>query len=150
MATIYLVACASKKRTKPGPAEQLYDSALFNKSAQLAQLKADRWHILSAKHGLVSPSQVIEPYNKTLNEMPKSKRLQWAEAVLGDLLRQSKPDDTVVFLAGAKYREHIVPQLRRRGYSVNVPMEGMRIGEQLSWLNRRIAEAQLEKRSSID
>jgi len=150
MATIYLLACASEKRAEPAPAEELYDSALFKKSAQLARFNVDRWYILSAKHGLVSPSQVIEPYNKTLSEMSRTERLQWAEVVLGDLLKHTQPGDTVVFLAGAKYREHIVPQLRRRGYSVAVPMEGMRIGEQLSWLNRKMGEAQLEKRSSID
>ena len=41
---------------------------------------------------------------------------------------------TVVFLAGARYREFLVPALREFGTSIEIPMEGLRIGEQLSWL----------------
>ena len=144
MATVYLVACASKKRAQSAPAQCLYDSSLFNKSAQLARLRGDCWYILSAKHGLLSPSQVIEPYDKTLNEMPKSERLRWAEGVLTHLLTVTKNQDTVVFLAGKRYREFIAPELRREGYSVDIPMEGMKRGEQLSWLNKAIARAQPE------
>ncbi len=86
----------------------------------------------------------MEPYDETLNEMAKSERLRWAEGVLTHLLTVTKYQDTVVFLAGKRYREFIAPELRTRGYSVKVPLEGMRIGEQLSWLNKAIARAQPE------
>ena len=126
------------------PAQVLYNSPLFNKSATVARLMGDRWYILSAKHGLLSPSQVIEPYDETLNEMPKSERLRWAEGVLAHLLTLTKCQDTVVFLAGKRYREFIAPELQREGYSVDIPMEGMAIGKQLSWLNRAITRAEAE------
>lgn len=110
----------------------------------MARLMGDRWYILSAKHGLLSPSQVIEPYDETLNEMRKSERLLWAEGVLTHLLTLTKCQDTVVFLAGKRYREFIAPELRREGYSVDIPMEGMPIGKQLSWINKTLARARPE------
>ena len=40
----------------------------------------------------------------------------------------------MVFLAGERYREFLARHLASRGVEVSVPMEGLRIGEQLSWL----------------
>jgi hypothetical protein len=42
----------------------------------------------------------------------------------------------VVFLAGERYREFLARHLASRGVEVSVPMEGLRIGEQLSWLGQ--------------
>ena len=46
------------------------------------------------------------------------------------------PFRTFVFLAGERYREFVAPALSDRGIEVQVPMQGMRIGKQLAWLNR--------------
>ena len=43
--------------------------------------------------------------------------------------------DTVVFLAGKPYREFLEPSLRQRGLQVRVPMRGLRLGQQLAWLD---------------
>lgn len=143
MATVYLVACANKKQNKPAPAKNLYISDLFQKSAALARREGDRWYILSAKYGLVEPGQVIEPYDQTLKRMCKADRFAWAQRLLGRLLAETQPGDTIVFLAGTAYRGNLIPELRRRGYLIVVPMEGMRIGEQKAWLKRKLAESQL-------
>jgi hypothetical protein len=42
---------------------------------------------------------------------------------------------SVVLLAGAKYREFLVPALIQLGCFVEIPMEGLAIGEQLHWLS---------------
>lgn len=94
--------------------------------------------ILSAEYGLVDPEQVISPYEKTLNTMPIVARRQWAEKVgtqLGKTMPQLK---RAVFLAGSRYREFLGDHLQHRGIIVEVPMEGLRIGEQLNWLARHI------------
>ena len=41
---------------------------------------------------------------------------------------------SVTFLAGRRYREFLEPSLRSRGLVVSIPIEGLRIGEQLRWL----------------
>jgi len=45
----------------------------------------------------------------------------------------------VIILAGLRYREHIEPFLRERGYSVLVPFHGLTIGKQLQRL-KELAE----------
>ena len=135
VATVYLVACVGRKRPAPTRAEALYDSPLFAKCARLARLRADKWFILSAKYGLVSPEAVIAPYDETLNNMGVSQRRAWTGGVCRQLEQVTSPGDIVVFLAGSKYREGVIPELLRRGCRVEAPMKGLRIGEQLQWLD---------------
>ena len=92
------------------------------------------WFILSAKHGLVHPDAEIAPYDETLNNMPVAARRGWAKRVNSQLAETLPNVDEVVIFAGRRYREFIERQLRARFTSVEVPMEGLRIGEQLRWL----------------
>jgi len=90
--------------------------------------------VLSAKYGLVHPREVIVPYDVTLNTMPIGDRRQWAGMVLTQIGPHLGGAPSIVFLAGRRYRELLEPSLRSRGLAVSVPMEGLRIGEQLKWL----------------
>ncbi len=131
---IYLVSCVGRKLSSPAPARDLYTSSWFLKARAYADRTGHPWFVLSAKYGLVQPGDVIGPYDLTLNTMPIGDRRQWA----GKVLKQMEPhlDDarSIVFLAGRRYREFLEPSLRSRGLAVSVPMEGLRIGEQLKWL----------------
>ena len=141
MKTVFLVSCAAEKRASALPAERLYCSDLFQKSRAYAlrnMASEDLWYILSAKYGLLNPAMVVEPYNETLNNMRKSERTRWALQVERDLRALLHPGDNVVFLAGQKYREFLEPALLALGCDIHVPMHGMRIGEQLSWLGKAI------------
>lgn len=42
----------------------------------------------------------------------------------------------VVLLAGRKYREHLETMLINSGCQIEVPMAGLGIGQQLSWLKK--------------
>lgn len=46
--------------------------------------------------------------------------------------------DRIMVLAGQRYREFLMDYLRTRAANVEVPLEGLRIGEQLSWLGRHV------------
>jgi hypothetical protein len=137
MKTVYLVSCVSQKRISEFPAEYLYCSDWFQKARMYVERSkepGDEWYILSAKHGLLHPLKKISPYNTTLSTMRKSERLEWAQRVIKDLREHLDPSDKVVFLAGKKYREILEHGIVTIGCRVLVPMHGMRIGEQLSWL----------------
>jgi len=99
---------------------------------------ADKWFILSAKHGLLSPDDVIEPYEKTLNRMRVTERQSWAKQVLGSLTSPIKQADRVVILAGMRYRELLHEELLAMCRQIEVPMEGLRIGKQLQWLEQEL------------
>ena len=136
--TIALVSCVSKKINKQSPAKELYRSDWFNKASRYAESISDKWYILSAKYGLLSPEQLISPYNETLNRMPIGKRRDWAHDVCEDLGGILSTGDRVIILAGVKYREFLVDPILQLGCEVEIPMEGLKIGEQLSWLKKQL------------
>ena len=132
---VALVSCVKSKRTTAAPAKDLYISALFQGLRRYAEVNADAWYILSAEHGLLNPEQIVEPYEKTLNKMGSRQRLEWAEEVQRRLLRVLPEGAEVIVLAGQRYREHLLPVLRDRGFSVSIPLEGLSFGRQLRALN---------------
>jgi hypothetical protein len=138
MAHVGLISCVGKKRPSAVEARDLYDSPLFTKLRKFVEKHCDYWFILSAKHGLVEPTQVIEPYEESLNTKSPRERDEWAKRVWSGLRQRLKPDDHVTILAGEKYRENLVPRVIEYGCQVNVPMEGLGIGRQLQWLSRHI------------
>lgn len=135
-ATVYLVSCVSRKQERACAARDLYVSDLFRKARRYVEASGCPWFILSAEYGLVAPGQVIEPYERTLNTMGVADRRTWAELVDAQLAEAVSNVSQVVFLAGERYREFLAQHLAARGVTVSVPMEGLRIGEQLSWLGR--------------
>ena len=135
---VALVACVSKKRNYPSPAKDLNISDWFRKASTYALIVGDEWYVLSAKYGLISPDVMIDPYDETLNNMPVTSRRLWAQKVLSDLRMRLTAGDAVIILAGVKYREYLISPLRQMGCEIVIPMEGLRIGEQLSWLSKQI------------
>jgi hypothetical protein len=142
---VALVSCVKAKRSTASPARHLYTSQLFRALRSHAEATADRWYILSAEHGLVRPDQVLAPYERTLNRMPKHERVAWADAVWADLLKVLPADAEVVFLAGARYREGLENRLREHGFAVSVPLKGLGIGKQLQRLKEMREEREHDR-----
>ena len=132
---LVLVSCVKSKRLAPAPARELYTSPLFTMARAIVEHQGAEWRILSALHGLVDPNQVIEPYEHTLKGKSVSARRSWAEGLLPQLLPLAKEFGRVVFFAGEDYRAFLQEPLRRSGVSVEVPMQGLSLGQQLAWLS---------------
>lgn len=114
----------------------MYVSPLFQKMMAYAQILEPRSiFILSAKYGLLSSDEMIEPYEQTLKNMKAADKRLWAQGVLAELRKRCDLEtDNFVFLAGTPYRENIVPHLKH--YSI--PMKGLAFGKQLQWLERQL------------
>lgn len=138
--TVAFVACVGKKGVTAAPARSLYTSAWFVKARSYAEQHADAWYILSARHGLVTPDQPLEPYEQTLNAMPCNERRRWVAQVWRAIVQVADVGDRLVFLAGQRYRELVVPVLAGLGYTTQVPMLGLGIGRQLAWLERHLTQ----------
>ena len=136
-APIVLVSCVKTKQDRRCRAGDMYTSALFQKMMAYAQsLKPKRIFILSAKYGLLSPDDMIEPYEQTLKTMKTAERRAWAQGVMSALRQTGDLDaDTFVFLAGDAYRQNLVPHIKH----YTVPMEGLAFGKQLQWLERQVS-----------
>jgi len=111
----------------------LYASPWFRKARAHVERTGAPWLILSAKHGLIAPSAVIEPYDVTLGAMGAGARRLWGARVLDELARAVDARAPLIVLAGRTYRDPLWPSIAQRA---SVPMEGMGIGEQLAWLTR--------------
>lgn len=135
---LVLVSCVKSKRPHAAKARDLYTSPLFTMARDLAEAHGSEIRILSALYGLVEPDREIAPYEYTLNKLGVAKRRAWAESVLADLLPLAKKHGRVVFLAGERYREYLVGPISRSGIDVQVPMEGLTLGQQLSWLKSQL------------
>lgn len=136
--TVYLVSCVGQKRSAPARARDLYTSDWFQKARAYVYVKGGRWYILSAEHGLLEPEAVAAPYEKTLNRMSVGERRAWARRVFDALAPRLRGVDRVVVLAGERYREFLIGQIRTLGIATEVPMAGLKIGEQLHWLAERV------------
>lgn len=132
MKKIVLISCVSKKRSEPSPAASLYVSPLFVGCLRYARsLKPDHIFILSAEHHLLALDTVIAPYDTTLKTMSSADVTKWADRVVEQL--KGKADlkqDHFIFLAGEKYRKHLLPHIT----SYEIPMKGLGIGKQLQRL----------------
>ena len=135
---IVLISCVKTKTQHRCKAKNLYVSTWFRYAWQYAQsLKPKRIFILSAKHGLLDPDDVIDPYQETLNKKSAAGIRVWAEQVLEKLGQKTElQNDHFTILAAVKYRKQIVPQLIHH----EVPMEKKRFGQQLQWLKKHCAK----------
>lgn len=131
---VILVSCVKSKLPHKAPARDLYTSTLFQGARRYAEQSGLRWYVLSSMYGLVDPSAPIAPYDYTLNTLPIAERQVWAQKTFDELMLREPNLKRVVFIAGHRYREYLVPPLLRRGVKVDIPMEHLRQGEQLAWL----------------
>ncbi len=137
--TLHLVACVAGKHATAMPAADLYRSDWFAKARAYVEAQEVPWQILSARHGLIDPATVIDPYDDTLIGKPEWERLAWGDKVMGQLLRLLPRGGAVTLLAGRMYRDAITAQpcARSGHWRWHVPMQGLGIGEQKAWLAHR-------------
>lgn len=133
---IGLVGCVKTKLGYAAPAQDLYTSALFRGRRAFVTGSCDGWYILSAKHGLVAPADVLEPYEDSLKGKSAAAKRTWAASVLRavETTDLQIADSTFEIHAGAEYRNFgLADGLISRGATVEVPAEHMSQGEQLSF-----------------
>lgn len=133
-----IVSCVAGKLDHRAPARELYSSSWFRKARAYAEQRRRPWWILSAKHHLVHPDAVLEPYEFELSQLKKPQRISWARTCAMQLLAHVGRNSCVELLAGQVYRKHLRGELERKGVEVVVPMQGMQIGEQLAWLTQQV------------
>lgn len=137
---VVLISCVKTKSSRRSPARDLYTSNWFRLARELVETNDATWFVLSAKHGLVRPEARIAPYELTLNQMSIDERRRWARKVSDELIAETKGCKRVIFLAGRRYREFLIEPLSEAGIDVDVPMNQLTQGRQLSWLKQVLAK----------
>jgi hypothetical protein len=144
METIALVACVKSKRTGHHQAKDLYNSTLFTYSRRYAELHADRWFILSAKHGLLDPSTMLESYEGTLKNVAPKIKQRWAQKVYEQImaLNLDTRNVRILWLAGNDYKSALSPMLSR--FIQVDPVRGLKLGPRMAWLKAHLGEENAE------
>lgn len=141
---IGLVGCVKEKSSGAAPARDLYTSTLFLGRRRFVERTCERWYVLSALHGLVEPERRLEPYDKILKDASTAERRDWSARVV-DALRRSVGELaslTFEIHAGLEYREFGLRQaLEKEGARVDVPAEGLRMGEQLAFYRHHAGQS---------
>lgn len=140
--TVALVGCCKDKASTVAPARELYRSPLFRMSLEYAEhvLYAQHVFILSAKHGAIRPDDLVDPYDLALTDFDEEELAWWRHTVsiqLADALGFNwtsvhEPRFRWVLLASDLYKPD--PPV----WGPDRPLDGMQIGERLSWLKQQI------------
>lgn len=140
MTKIAIISCTKMKQEFPCDVKTMYQkSELFSKIVKYVECQEyTEWFVISAKYGLLSSKQIIEPYDITLNNMKASERKKWAEITANQIIELGVSE--IDFYAGKKYREYLIPILEDKSIICNVPMKGLGIGQQLKFLKDRMLE----------
>lgn len=135
--SICLISCSASKLDRAAPSGEIYTGQLFRASRSWADRNGLEFAILSAKHGLLMPFEVIEPYDFRMPNNKQAKK-KWAYTVLSQIQIKFPFPDTnkteLIFLAGNDYREHLAMMCSENGYKVIELLAGMGIGKQLKSL----------------
>lgn len=134
--TVVLISCSKSKLTTSAPARELYTGQLFKKALAWAERNEFRWFIVSALHGLLTPNQIVQPYDFTIQDLRGAvEREQWAHKVVGcELTRYACASSKAILLLPKLYRRLIEEQLRLNHITYENPVEGLGIGQQMKWL----------------
>ena len=134
-ARVLLLGCVSEKGPDAVAAQDLYVSTLFRLRRAYVEVVGVPWFILSAKHGLVGPDEVLEPYDVRLSNLSAADRRAWGDRVFVQLRAAVAPllGRVFEFHAGSHYVEAVRPHLEKVGAVVVWPLKGLGLGQQLHW-----------------
>jgi hypothetical protein len=141
MTEIGLVSCVKTKQEEPATPKNLYTSSYFEKMQAYAEQYHDSWWILSAKHCLLDPDgAAIAPYDETLTGARVGRKREWANRVAEQLDEEGLLSNgiTLVLHAGKDYYEELLPLIEDSNVSIEIPTEGLAIGETQAWYNERL------------
>jgi hypothetical protein len=125
---IGLISCSKGKGYKVTKAQNLYKSARFQLAVRWAGKWCDAWFIISAKHGLVPPNQVLAPYDVSLAKLSHRARVNWGEKVVGRLKTVASLGCVFVFIGDDLYFKYIKEALKGTKIEIRVPLKGLSRG----------------------
>lgn len=116
---IGLVVAPGRQRAGIMRASESYSrSPLFRRACDYCQRRREEWHILSARHGLLAPQQVIGADELTWGLLSPAERREWALRTATQLVARCERsgEETLYVLYGprqyARLLQRVAPSLR--------------------------------------
>jgi len=134
-APLVVLGCSREKLSIAAPASNLYISDRFRSSLILARDLAAPFAILSAKHGVVEPDRVLEPYDLDLSSLSKSDQRSWAEQAIDQLAQRAEGRTISILAIGAYVRPLLeANQARAQAVEIIAPWLELEPPDRLVWL----------------
>lgn len=136
---IVFIGCGATKMKNACKARKMYVGNYVQLCLAYAQtfITQDNIYILSAKYGVLPLEKVIEPYNKTLNNMNIEEKQDWKNMVIKQLEDIGINKDTeVVFICGTNYYTLLEDYFTN--YKLPLPKQG--IGVQQHFMIEELRE----------
>jgi hypothetical protein len=144
---VVIIGCGKAKASSAREARELYTGSLFRARRRFAEATSSDWFILSARHGLLSPGVVVEPYELRITDLSKFERAELIARAAWSIVNALPLSGFMVSVdvhAGADYAEPLYAKLGELvGDWVRVgrgPL-GLGIGQQLAWYKAETARA---------
>jgi hypothetical protein len=122
---VVVIGSSGSTATIPAPVARLFESAGFARAREYAVRAGLPWFVLSAKHGLLDPGDVVGPYEVELGDQSVGYRTAWGEwvvAQLGDRIQLSGV--TVEVHGGVDFAQPLRHPLARRSAALEIPLPG--------------------------
>jgi hypothetical protein len=139
--TIALVAARARQRGVVCQAsEQFEPSPMFRRARDYCLRAYPEWYILSTRHGLISPRQVIGPGERPLAALTAEERAAWARGIASALdERQARSADPLAFVL---FTSQLYADLLARAApqcTFELPLSGLSFSQRLRWYDERLS-----------
>jgi len=130
---LIIVGCGKAKIWKRHPdvgrvqAQDAYVGSLFRSARRFAEKRGTNWLILSAKYGLLRPSQLISDYDVTIS----SQRAITSQHLRRQWQRLPNRPAVAVCLASRRYVSLLYDSIP---IAIRAPLDGMDLFERMRWL----------------
>jgi hypothetical protein len=122
---VILVGSTGSTSAVPVPARELFGLPGFERARDSADRSGLAWFVLSAKHGLLDPDDVVGPYDFALGEQTVDYRATWGEWVAAQLAaRMPLAGVTVEVHGGVDFAQPLRQPLARRGAAKELALPG--------------------------
>jgi hypothetical protein len=123
---VVLVGSSGETATTPRPAAELFESPGFVAARERAARSGHRWFVVSARHGLLDPDDVVGPFDDQLGDRSLGYRVAWGEWVAAQLAERMWLSGVVVEVhGGVDFAQPLRQPLGRRGAGVELALPRM-------------------------
>lgn len=144
MSSLCILPCGAKKiwdvdpQAGPTAAKHVYKSALHKACRRYAETFAERWVILSAKHGFLLPDDIV-PGQYDVGFQHKDRDVVTAERLKEQMVHKQLDVYTDVIVLGGKKFVKVLSPLFDSSYTVRYPLGDCKgIGYMMQRLNQAV------------
>ena len=122
---LVLIGSSGATTVEPAPAALLFTSPGFARARDCAVRSGSPWFVISAKHGLLDPADVVGPYDGQIGDRSAGYRSAWGEWVVAQLAERVRLSGvTVEVHGGVDFAQPLRSPLARHGAALELPLPG--------------------------